>query len=111
MDWATLETPTGQVRRQRSYRQEPMRHSVVRELPLLDKSRRPIHRYEFYIRLIDDKAWRVSVLYGKLPRLPDDNATPAEKGYYALFMMLLFRPHRDVGDFSKRVSLRAQVNL
>ena len=99
MEWITLKTSTGEVRRQRSYCPEPMRHSVVRELPLLDASRQPIHRYKFYLRLIGDKAWRVPVLYGKLPRLPDDSATAAEKGYYALFMMLLFRPHRSVSDF------------
>ena len=99
MEWITLKTSTGLVRRQRSYCQEPIRHSVVRELPLLNASRQPIHRYNFYLRLIVDKAWRVPVLHGKWPRLPDDSAGAAEKGYYALFMMFLFRPHRDVADF------------
>ena len=99
MDWETRRGLENEVWRQRSYQQEPMRHSVVRELPLLDSARQPIHRYDYYVRLLDDSAWRVPVLYGKLPRLPDDTATDAEKGYYALFLMVLFRPHRSPEEF------------
>eukprot|EP00973_Karenia_brevis_P094624 12423379-Karenia_brevis.AAC.1 len=33
-----------------------------------------------------------------MPNPPAHNATPYERGVYALFVMLLFRPHRSLDD-------------
>ena len=38
------------------------------------------------------------MLYGRLPPKPDITATPYEKGTYAPFLMMLFRPHRSSQD-------------
>ena len=51
-----------------------------------------IYKYAYYVHLRIDKAWKVPVLYGRSPPKPDKSATPSEKGLYALFLMLLFRP-------------------
>ena len=56
----------------------------------------PIHRYDYYVHLLVDKPWRVPVLYGRLPRTPDESSTNSEKCCYGLFLMLLFRSHRSV---------------
>ena len=67
MDWYVLQTEDGQVR-QRSYEQEPVKHSVFSELPLMNSLHEPIHKYAFYVQLLTDSAWRVPVLHGKLAR-------------------------------------------
>ena len=48
--------------------------------------------------------------YGKLPRAPPEDAQPREQGIYALFLMLLFRPHRDFRDIV-RLSTRNCPNV
>ena len=67
----------------------------------------PLLMYEYHVRLRVDTAWRVPVLYGKLPMKPDDQSTREEKGSYALFIMLLFRPWRGVdrNDFVRSALL------
>ena len=40
------------------------------------------------------------VLHGKLVRVPDSAAGPAELGMYGLFLMMLFRPHRAVAELT-----------
>ena len=57
-----------------------MRSKHVPQLKLLDEQKRPIHRYGFYVRLRDDSPWRVPILYGSRPKLPDETATDKEKG-------------------------------
>ena len=68
------------------------------ELCLLNDDRPPIHRYDFYVRLLTSTAWRVPVVSGKLPREPPEDAQTKEKGIYALFLMMLFRPHRSFDE-------------
>jgi len=33
--------------------------------------------------------------------VPDSQSTPEEKGTYALFLMLLFRPHREISEIAR----------
>ena len=91
MDWIAV----GETR-QGSFASEPLRSKVFPELPLLDASHQPIFKYGYYIQLRTEKTWRVPTLHTKLPRVPDLEATPEEKGIYALFLMFVFRPHRDI---------------
>ena len=49
-----------------------------------------------FLLIVD--AWRVLVICGKLPRAPDVAATASEKGVYALFLFLLFKPYRSIED-------------
>ena len=67
-----------------------MCHSVLHDLPLLDAERQPNYKYGFYVRLLTQTAWRVPVLHGYLPRFPLPDATPYQKGSYALLLLLLF---------------------
>ena len=96
LDWVSL----GE-RRQGSFETEPLRSQAFPELPLLNSSQRPIFKYAYYIQLRTEETWRVPILHAKLPRLPDLHATPEEKGTYALFLMLLFRPHREVSEIAR----------
>ena len=50
------------------------------------------------MRLRTEQSWRVPVLYGKFPKGPDRASTEAEKGEFAMFVFLLFRPHRPFAD-------------
>ena len=97
LDWEEL-TSDGGVQRQRSYEHQPLRSVHIHDLPLLNAMGQPIHIYGFYHRLRTHEAWRVPVFYGKLPRVPHGDAPAAERGFYATFLMLLFRPHRVLED-------------
>ena len=77
--------------------------------PLRDSDNQPLHRYAYYLRLRTDKPWRVPVLFARLPRLPDDSSSAREKGEYALFMMMLFRPHRSSQDLIAEIFKGAAV--
>ena len=96
LDWEVLKDKNGVEKRQRSYQTKPMRceEKSIRDLPMLDPQQRYIFRYDSYVHLRDDAPWRVPILYGRRPKLPDITATDKEKGIYALFLMFLFRPHR-----------------
>ena len=61
--------------------------------PLVSNGR-IIRLYEYYATLRTQDAWRVPLLLGKLPARPSEEATSEERGHYALFIMLLFRPWR-----------------
>ena len=54
--------------------------------------------YAYYAQLRTHAAWRVPLLQGRCPKIPDESATAAERGMYGLFIMLLFRPFRLVED-------------
>eukprot|EP00973_Karenia_brevis_P034518 4761293-Karenia_brevis.AAC.1 len=57
------------------------------------------HRYYNHYRILrTHKPWRVPILYGKMPRKPDDRSTAEERGRYAIFMMLMFRPWRSIQE-------------
>jgi hypothetical protein len=86
------------VLRQRSYKQQPLCSAYIPDLPLLHSPGHPIHEYEFYHRLRTHEAWCVPVFFGKLPRAPHADAPISERGFYATFLMLLFRQHREFQD-------------
>ena len=54
--------------------------------------------YDHYRVLRTTTAWRLPVFKGTLPHKPKDDADAREKGAYAIFMMMLFRPWRKPGD-------------
>ena len=91
MDWAILGH-----RRQGSFASEPLRSKVFPELPLLNASHQPVFRYGYYVQFRTEKTWKVPMLHARMPRVPDSQSTAAEKGDYALFLIILFRPHRDI---------------
>ena len=80
-----------------------------RDQPLLDAENQPLHRYAYYIKLKTNSPWKVPVLFGRSPRAPDDSSPPKEKGMYALFMMMLFRPHRSPHDLISVIFKGASV--
>ena len=55
-----------------------------------------LHKANYYYRLRTKKAWRVPVVHGTKPQLPTTESNALEKGQYALWMLLLFKPWRDV---------------
>jgi hypothetical protein len=71
---------------------------VYEEFVLRTGDLQPIYAYAYYVRLLTVDAWRVPVICGKLPRVPDAAATASEKGVYALFLFLLFKPYRSIED-------------
>ena len=56
-----------------------------------------IVEHEYYVRLRTEAAWRIPVLYGRPPKGASAD-TDSERGVLALFLLLLFRPHRQVRD-------------
>ena len=62
----------------------------------------PLLQFEYHVRLRVDKAWRVPVLYGRLPAKPDDLSANEDNGAYALSIMLLFRTLRGLDYVSLR---------
>ena len=68
------------------------------DLQLRDAQLHPIYKYAYYVQLMLTQAWRVPILHGKLPQTPGLEATSKEKGTYAFFLLLLFKPHRDMND-------------
>ena len=97
MDWEVLRVGDS-IWRQRSYQTKPLPSRIVPEKCLLDQEGHPIHGYDFYVHLRTFTAWRVPLFHGRLPRRPPEDAQPKDKGIYALFLMLFFRPHRDFSD-------------
>jgi hypothetical protein len=65
-------------------------------LPLRDASGVVLLRADHYRQIRTDEPWRVPVLLGALPTTPHSESTAEEKGKYALFIMMLFRPWRSV---------------
>jgi len=64
------------------------------EKPLRDDTGAKLYKYRYYLRLKTHSAWKVPAPFGRLPHCPDETSTTKEKANYALYMMLLFRPHR-----------------
>jgi len=62
-----------------------------------------LYKYSFYCTLRTHSCWRVPMLFGKAPRRPGEGAPAEEKGMYALFMMILFRPHRSLHQFVNEI--------
>ena len=52
----------------------------------------------YYVQLRTQVCWKVPVLYGRIPAGVASDSCPSDKGLYALFVMLLFRPFRNVVD-------------
>ena len=59
----------------------------------------PFHDNDYYVKLRTHTAWRVPLFHGKCPPRPIASASAKEKGLYALWLMLLFRAHRQLHDF------------
>eukprot|EP00973_Karenia_brevis_P030581 4217739-Karenia_brevis.AAC.1 len=57
--------------------------------------------YNHYRVLRTHRPWRVPILYGRMPRKPDDKSNAEDRGRYAVFMMLMFRPWRSVQEVRK----------
>ena len=96
--WEELASADGEVLRQWSYESTPIASRSAPGQCLLDASLRPIHKYKFYVHLLTESAWHVPVLQGRLPRVPDVDAKIDQCGKYGLFLMMLFRPYRQVED-------------
>ena len=63
--------------------------------PLIDEeTKHRMCRYDHYRELRLHKPWRVPVLFGKMPATPTSTSSSEERGRYAVFMMMLFRPWR-----------------
>ena len=62
------------------------------------ETQEPLFEYEYYVRLRTDTSWRVPVLHGKIPKSLANATTMKDKAMFALFVMLLFRPHRKPQD-------------
>ena len=89
--------------RQRSFNFEPVKSKQCPHRCLVDKDGQPIHEYGYYVRLRTDTAWKVPVLHGKCPTVPDASSSAREEGMYGVFLMLLFRPHRGVQELVERL--------
>ena len=48
----------------------------------------------YYCRINTNQAWGVPSILAHFPKTPTDTSSSAEKGYFALFMLLLFHPWR-----------------
>ena len=48
----------------------------------------------YYCSIITHQAWGVPSILAQFPKTPTDTSSSAEKGYFALFMLLLFQPWR-----------------
>ena len=48
----------------------------------------------YYCRINTHQAWGVPSILAVFPKTPTDTSSSAEKGYFALFMLLLFHPWR-----------------
>ena len=101
LDWQEFE-PTARIQPclHPSYEQTvPIFHSQASWLPVKRSfGGSDCKWYPYYVSLRTDTAWRVPVLYGKFPTRLHPDSPAREQGYLALFMMLLFRPHRDFYD-------------
>jgi hypothetical protein len=56
----------------------------------------PLHRYPYFVALRTLTPWQVPMLLGTIISPPKKDASAREKGTYALFVQLLFRPWRGV---------------
>ena len=104
MDW--VEVPCSQsagVQRQRSYDPDPIQSKICPHRWLTDKNGLPLYKYGFYVSLRTTAAWRVPLIGGVSPAVPEETSTTQEKGLYALYMMLLFRAHRSIDDMLYKV--------
>ena len=70
----------------------------------LKKNGENLHYYKYYPQLRTKKPWMVPTLYGRMPKKPARDGDDEEKGKYALFAMLLFRPWRGlrIPDFLQK---------
>ena len=50
----------------------------------------------YYCRVVLDSAWCVPIILGRFPKNPTSDSTLEQKGRFALFMLLLFKPWRSL---------------
>ena len=83
----------------------------IRDRPLPDpygSAGESLLRYDHYRVGRLHVPWRVPVLLGKMPAVPQRDAPAEDRGLFALFLMLLFRPWRSL-DVALRDWLRAHL--
>ena len=50
----------------------------------------------YYCGVITKKAWLVPNILGRFPKTPSSTSTSEERGHFAVFMLLLFKPWRNL---------------
>ena len=112
--WRDYPSATGgPVRRHPCYQQgRPIMSTRMLGTTLMDpesatERAEPLREYPYRLRLRVREAWRVPVMFGRMPTSPDKNSSIQAKGEYALFAMLLFRPWRGLTEIDFLASLLA----
>ena len=73
-------------------------------LPLRDPDTgEGIPAYAYYVRLRTYESWRVPVLYGRFPKSVANADNDSERGIFALFVLILFRPYRQITDLFEAI--------
>ena len=90
---------------QRQYTAKPVMSSKYKDIQLMNSDLTPLFTYDYYVHLLLQKAWKVPIVYGSLPRFPEADATCYDKGMYALMMMLLFKPYRTFDELLRDCGL------
>ena len=98
LQWYVYSDPSnGSLKRHPNYMQGKRVMSLrMPGIPLQDPTTgEELYYYPYNIGLRTSIAWLIPNLLGRLPSKPDvKNSTCVDKGSYALFIMLLFRPRR-----------------
>ena len=58
---------------------EPLMSKDFPDRQLLDASNQPLIRYAYHVSLKTNKPWKVPLLFGRLPRTPDEASPPKER--------------------------------
>ena len=108
LPWPLLHDDSGELRRHPCYeRRYADDRYLVRSATVRDETGTfavltdpatglPLRYYDHYRKLRVDTPWRVPELLGYVPRKPTDGDPPELAGRYALYVLLLFRPWRNV---------------
>ena len=65
-------------------------------VPLRDREGQVMLRADHYREIRLTEPWKVPLLFGSLPAPPKADSDDEQKGYYAMFCMLLLRPWRNI---------------
>ena len=77
-----------------------VRSKLFPETVLLDEQGLPFlttqgtGKQMYYCSIITHQAWGVPLILAEFPKTPRDTSSSSQKGYFALFMLLLFHPWR-----------------
>lgn len=78
MLWKTLQVNKG-VAHQRSYSEEPIASTSCPHRTLVDENNSPLHTYGYYVRLRTHSRWKIPLIQGRNPSVPDATAPMSEK--------------------------------